>query len=108
MQCSETVRLERGFAESCLKPEEGEKNHLELRRKSKRNEPVEVGAEWPCVRYKPREAVLRVTNCLCPLFCFHKEVKMLSPLTKQKENISNTSLSVDALVFTDCLYFYFS
>lgn len=32
---------------------------------------------------------------------------MLSPLTKLKENISNTSLSIDALVFTDCVYFYF-
>lgn len=33
---------------------------------------------------------------------------MLSPLTKLKDDISNTSLSVDALVFTNCVYFYFS
>lgn len=32
---------------------------------------------------------------------------MLSPPTKRKETISSTSLSVDALVFTDCVYFYF-
>lgn len=32
---------------------------------------------------------------------------MLSPLTKLKDNISNTSLSIDALVFTNCVYFYF-
>ena len=32
---------------------------------------------------------------------------MLSPLTKRKDKISNTSLSVDALVFTICVYFYF-
>lgn len=32
---------------------------------------------------------------------------MLSPLTKPKDDISNTSLSIDALVFTNCVYFYF-
>lgn len=32
---------------------------------------------------------------------------MLSPLTKLKDSVSNTSLSIDALVFTNCVYFYF-
>lgn len=32
---------------------------------------------------------------------------MLSPLTKLKDSVSNTSLSVDALVFTNCVYFDF-
>jgi len=32
---------------------------------------------------------------------------MLSPLTKLKDDVSNTSLSIDALVFTNCVYFYF-
>lgn len=32
---------------------------------------------------------------------------MLSLLTKLKDNISDTSLSIDALVFTNCVYFYF-
>lgn len=32
---------------------------------------------------------------------------MLSLLTKLKDSVSNTSLSIDALVFTNCVYFYF-
>lgn len=86
-----------------LKQGEGKsKKHLKVRR-----EEEEINLlKWK-QRYNHGEAVLRVTNCLYPLFCYHKEMKMLSPLAKQKENISNTSLSVDALVFTDCLYFYF-
>lgn len=64
-------------------------------------------AEWHCVWYNHKEAVLVAMNCIYPLFCSCKEMGMLSPLTKLKDSVSNTSLSIDALVFTNCVYFYF-